>query len=62
MACDRNEPEVELMISKELDSVLIAMVARKSDTTKLRQVKILLLLLLEDSRIQLLGSRFVIEL
>jgi hypothetical protein len=62
VACDRNEPEVELMISKELDSVLIAMVARKSDTTKLRQVKILLLLLLEDSRIQLLGSRFVIEL
>ena len=62
MACDRNEPEVELMISKGLDSVLIAVVVRKFDITKLRQVKILLLLLLEDSRIQQLGSRFVIEL
>ena len=62
MACDRNEPEVELMIFKGLDSVLIAVVVRKFDTTKLMQVEILLLLLLEDSRIQQLGSKFVIEL
>ncbi len=42
MACDRNEPEVELMIFKGLDSVLIAVVVRKFDITKLMQVMILL--------------------